>query len=600
MPRRSLDDELDELLAESHESTRFRDLSLVLRRLTLSATVPEGAELTDEQGRVFVAGEASATGLQPVRSVEIGASTRTPHGARLRWSGGEVQLVADVLLRAGGVWDSQRRTWRLDEQGARVPAAAPVVVDLQESQVDAAVWFAERLAAFRARRVHPHAAGLCFDDRRGGKTFICTVLILCAIVDCPTIDGLALETWLVTQTQAARDEIEVILRAVIPPDWYQFREQPKRVFTFLHGPKLHCKTTDDVESLRVGRCDFALFNEAALLPEAAYDIVGRSLQDKRGAMLLTTNRPKRRRGNWVTRVWESAERDAREGIEPAVKLLRVPPSKNAAVDQAAKSVILRALAYARDPDEADATDEGLIAEVGETVCSPMWDDAKCIRPLPTDLEDVTEEVTKLLHGRPFGLVVGADFQTECAGSAFKLLAPGGDLSRVQLWATDSWFLAGGGDEDDLIDVMESAGILPGSALVVGDCSGGWQRGSHGYGPVSFATFQRRGWTITGVTKKKTDKGQFPKNPDVPQSTQRLRKLIAEGRLFCTPAARILSLSLRKCEARRDAFGNVRPKANTKYSHNLDTARYVAWWLTARPEALRRTPLPAYVRAAAGR
>mgnify|MGYP006992422088 CR=1 FL=1 len=359
------------------------------------------------------------------------------------------------------------------------------------------------------------------------------------------------------------------------------------------------KTTDDVETLRVGRCDFALFNEAALLPESSYDIVGRALQDKMGCMLLTTNRPKRRKGNWITRVWEGAERDAREGKEPAVKLLRVPPGKNQAIAQGAKSTILRALAYARDPDAADTTDEGLVAEVGETVCSPPWDDTRHIRPLPRlGVDDVTEEVTRRLCGRPFSLVIGADFQTECAGSAFKLLAPGGDLAQVQIWATASWFLAGGGDEDDLMDTMEADGVGPGSALVIGDCSGGWQKGDHGYGPVSFHAFMRRGWTITGVTKKKTNKGTWPKNPDVAQSTGRLRKLIHEDRVFCTPDARVLSLSLRKCEAKRDAFGNIRPKANTRYSHPLDTVRYVAWWLTSRPEALNQGPLPAYVLAAA--
>lgn len=597
MPRLSLDAELDRLLAESQDATRFRDLALRLRRLTLSRPVPPDTRLAAAGGVPFVAGEVGRDGAQPVWSEDVGASTKVPAGAPLRWEGGEAELLAEVVLEAGGVWDSLKKAWRLDAAGQRVPARDPVVVDLQESQLDAARWFAERLAAFRDRRLHPHVAGLLFDDRRGGKTFVATVLLLCALIDVPTVDGLPLECWLVTQTQAARDEIEVALRAIVPGGWFTFRELPKRLFTFAHGSKLHCKTTDDVETLRVGRCDFAFLNESALLPEAAYDIVGRALQDKSGAMLLTTNRPKRRKGNWVTRVWEAAERDAREGKEPAVKLLRVPPGKNAAISQGAKSTILRAIAYARDPDAADTTDEGMIAEVGETVCSPMWDDARHIRTLPdVGLVDVTAEITKRLYGRAYELVVGADFQQECAATAFRLMAPGGDLAAVQFWATGAWFLSGGGDEDDLMDAMEADRVTADRCVVVGDCSGQWQKGNHGFGPVSFAAFKRRGWDIVGVTRKKTEKGQFPKNPDVAQSTGRLRRLIAEDRLFCTPEAGVLSRSLRKCEAKRDRFGNVRAKQNTSFSHPLDTARYVVWWVTARPEELSQSKLPSYVTA----
>lgn len=603
MPRLSLDARLDRLLAESMDSTRYTDLAIVARRLTLTPHVPPDTRLTDAAGRVWVAAHIADDGHQPVRSEDLWASTSAADGTLLSWSDGVAVLEAAVVISCGGVWDHLRKTWKLDASGERVAAADPVIVDLQESQLDAMYWFQGRLAAFRNRQDHPHFAGLLFDDRRGGKTFIAGFMLLCALVDVPAVDGMPLEAWLVTQTLAARDEIEETLDKIARPGWYKKREAPKRQFIFCHGAKLSCKTSDDVETLRVGRCDFGLINEAALLPEAAYNIVGRATQDKQGCLLLTTNSPRslsnaarRRRGGWVARVWDGAERDEKEGNEPVVKLLRCSPEKNMAVKQEAKAKILRGLAYARDPDAPDLTDEGIVAESGETVCS--WDDDKHIRPLPQlGVVDVTEEVTRRLYNRPFGMVIGGDFQTECAASAFKFFAPAGDLSQVQIWSTHAWFMAGGGDESDLSEAIVADGVLPGSALWVADNSGMWQSGTHGYGPVSYAALRRLGWEVTGVTLKKTDKASYPKNPDVAQSTSRLRKFIAEDRFFCTPTAKVLSLSLKKCEARRDAFGNIRPKANTRYSHNLDTARYIAWWLTCRPEFLTAGQKPAYVTAA---
>lgn len=588
MPRLSLEAEVDRLLAESEDATRYMDLAIQVRRLTCSPHVAQGTKLTDSHGRLWIAGEVDEDGAQPVWTELPGQSTKAPDGTILRWSGGEVALDVEVILDCGGVWDRPYRRWRLDAQGNRVAATRPAVVDAVESQVDAVRFMAGRLAAFRERKPHPQSAALLFDDRRGGKSFIATVMLLCAAIECPSIEGMPNELWIVTRTVIARDELEEVIKLVIPPAYYTFTKQ-ERLFTFVHGSKLHCRTTDDVESLRVGYCCWAFLNEGALMPEAALTLVARALQDKDGCCIITTNKPgkRNRRGGWVARLWLAAEQDERDGNVPVCALIRVPEQKNPTVQKGkAKAKILKLLSYARDPDEPDDSDEGIVAEYGELVCSPMWDDVRHIQPLPeVGYVDLTHEVTKRLQGREYDFVIGADFQTECAASAFKFLAPGGDISRVEIWATNSWFMAGGGDEDCLIDSMEADGLSAASSLVIGDCSMGWQSSTHGYGPPSYVPFKRRGWDIIGSTKKKTEKGLWPKNPDVALSTGRLRRLISENRVFCTPTAKILSMCLRKCESRRDAFGNIRPKSNTRYSHNLDTVRYVAWWLTCRPELL---------------
>ena len=144
MPRLSLDAELDKLLAESQDSTRYRDFAMQLRRLTLSGKAPEGAYLTDDTGRQWIAGEVGDDGVQPVVSEVIGASTTAAEGLVLRWDGGEVTLRVEIIASAGGVWDTLRRDWRRDGSGSRVVAQRPVVVDLMESQIETARWAAGR------------------------------------------------------------------------------------------------------------------------------------------------------------------------------------------------------------------------------------------------------------------------------------------------------------------------------------------------------------------------------------------------------------------------------------------------------------------------
>lgn len=452
----------------------------------------------------------------------------------------------------------------------QVPLHRVAQAPAREGQVDGAAWFSDRLRAFRERRPHPHSAGVLYDKRRGGKTFLATLLLICFLIDCPTVDGQKTEGVLVTQSIQARDEIEQQIRDILPEDWFTFSEMPKRQFRFAHGAKLTCRTATDPESTRAGRIDIALINEAALMPEKVFKIVGRGLQDKAGVALLTTNKPESKKGGWVARLWEGAEMDSREGREPAVALLRCPEELNPYADKGAKASILRMLDYARDPDDGDGSDDtGLVAEFGDTVMHGIWDDAQHIRPLPDDLDDVTEEITRRLHGRPYPFVIGTDFGETQTATVFKFLAPGGNLAAAQMWALNCIVLTGGdGDESDLSDAVVATGIPQRGALWIGDCSGAFKSRDLSHDLLSFVVLRRCGWEVCGPTIKKTARGSFPKNPSIFESTQRLRKMVADGRLFVTLQARALSTSLRKCEALRDRYGNSVPRTQTAYSHPL--------------------------------
>ena len=598
MPRLSLDQELDKLLEESLDETRYRDVAMVWRRLTLSSPVPEGARLVDATGRAWVAGEVAEDGSQPVTSEVVGASADAVTGLSLRGAGYSATLRAEVLAEAGGVWDAQRNDWRKDVNGKRVRASQPVVVDLMESQIETARWAAERVLAFREQRPHPQAVAELFSDRRAGKTFLGVLCVLLMGIDCPAVGRMPLVAWMVSTQHSSRDELDRIIKAILPPSLYVYRELPKRQYTLANGAILAHKTIDDVEAqLRSGYVDICLLNEAALMPFSAYNVPLRGTQDRGGFLVLTTNKPKRSRGAWVVRLADGAEKDVREGRVPAVKLLRLDPKKNAAIAQTAKSTIDQALRYAIE--EGEGLDEGVILEADAKLCTPPFEVDKHVKTLPIfGLLDVTAEVTKRLHGRSFAYVVGADFQQQNAATAFRVMARDArpeSLKDFTLVAVRSWFLRGGGDEDDLIDCMVADKFTPDNTFVVGDWSGDWQKGDHGYGPVSFEAFKSRGYEIVGATKKKTQAALRGKNPDVEQNVGKLRTFIADGRFLVAAgeATAGLQKALLKCDARVDTYGNLRPKGI--HAHLIDTCRYPLWFIATRIEAVATT-VPSYVTA----
>lgn len=582
----SLDADIDRLLAESQDATRFRDFAMVARRLTLSLHVPEGTELTDDTGRGWVADEVAADGKQPVHGAVLWESAAAADGTVLRWRGGEVRLCAEVVVSAGGVWDSQKRCYKTDADGKLVPAQKPIVVDLVESQVEACRWFAQRLKAFRERQKHPHMVGELFADRRAGKTFVGVLFILLTVFECPTVDGQPLVAWLISVQHNVREEIDATISKLVPAEYFVFRELPKRMYLWANGATCLHKTVDDPEgALKAGRCDVALLNEASAMPFKAYRNVLRAVQDKHGFLILCTNTPTRTKGSWVTRLADGAQKDEREGREPALKLFKLDPKQNAAISQEAKAQIDKALRYALD--DGDSLDEGVILEADEKCFSPPFDEAQHVRPLPqVGLVDVTAEITQRLYGGRFSYLVGADWQMQSASAAFKVFAPSvRDLDKFVLVCTHAWFLREGGDEYDIIDCVQSAGLTGLTALTVGDCSGGSQNNIHSYGPPSFDIYQRLGWPIVGPTEKKTDRGKHAKNPPVEKSIGRFRTLIKEGRFFVVAGedAAGMAVALKKCEARIDAYRNLRPKGI--HAHLGDCARYVAWWLLAKPHLL---------------
>lgn len=609
MPRRSLDDELDQLLAESQGGTRYRDCALVLRRLTLSRPVRDGAELIDEAGRLWKAGEVGDDGVQPVATVAVGASTKARAGIGLRCGDDVVELRAEVIASAGGVWDLARSDWRLNEAGRRVAATAPVVVDLMESQIEVGRWAAGRVAAFREQRPHPQSVCELYADRAAGKTFVGVLIVLLVSFDAPKVGNMPLVAWLVSTQHSSRDELDREIKAILPGSGknyadglFIYRELPRHEYRLLNGAVIQHKTVDDPEAqLRAGTVDVALLNEAASMPFDAFRNVLRRTVDHFGFIVIATNDPKRSKGNWVARLADGAASKVREGKTPATAVFRPNKRLNAAIKNEANGPIDEALLSCME--EGESTDEGVILEADAKCYSPPFSLEDHVKPLPLfGLVDVTTEVLQRLWGRPYAFLVGQDYQQQCAAVAFRIMARD---ARPESWkaftlvAVHSWFLGGGGDEHDLLDCMEADGFSSDKCLVVGDASGSFQNGAHGYGPPSFAVIRSRNWEVVGPTRPRTKGAKFGRNPDVEKSVGQLRNLIREARLLVAAceATKPLQKALHKCDAMIDRYGNLRPKGI--HAHLTDCCRYPLWWLTINIGGAA-APLPGYVRAATGR
>ena len=605
MPSLSRDKELDQLLAESQDTTRYREIAMRLRYLTLSRPVAYKAKLTDDEGREWVAGiELDDDGRLPVSTVKIGASATVPTGTVLRTESGDaVELCAEVVGEVGGVWDIQRKDWRRRSDGARYSATAPVIVDLTPAQIVAGRWLIKRVLAFRERVPHPQNVLQLFSDRRAGKTFLGVLSVLIMAIDNPKIGLKPLVAWLISTQHSSRGELDTEIKTLLPRDYYVFREQPYREYTLANGAKILHKTIDDYEaSLRSGYVDIALLNEAALMPVGVLHVVLRGTQDRAGFLILTNNTPARRRGSWVTHLANGYADDIRNGEQPSIQYFRLDPNLNTGIDHEAKRAILRTLRYVLGEDAE--LDEGVVMEADQKLLAPPWDPNTHIITLPrVGFVDVTAYITQQIQGQSFAYIAGADFQQQCAGSVFKVYAKShepADLAEwvmVGLWSV---FFRSGGDENDLVETLRAANYTPQNTLIIGDCSGGWQAGDHGYGPKSFEVLKTAGYTILGPTKKKSAKGLYPKNPDVEKSVAQLRGQIQRGRFYVEQNQHTgqLQKAIAGCDARIDTYGNLRPKG--VHSHLVDTCRYPLWWLSVGASKLAPEQVPGYVTAAAAR
>jgi len=467
----------------------------------------------------------------------------------------------ETLLVAGGRWD------RVDRRFVGEPDTAKFV-DLEESQVELALWYATWLADFKAGRPRDVSVAMAGGARRGGKTFVTTACVLAAAIEVPDSIG-----WLVAKSFSEVRELDDTTKSLLPQSFYRYRGAPRYEFTLTNGSRVTVESADDPERLKKGRADIVLVNEPQKIDVGAFVHSLGGTIDKGGLVLCAANPPRRLIGQWVLDFKELVE----QGKIPGCKFFGFDSTLNDRIDHDARARY-RDIVTALDPKSALADAEGGWFPVGD-VAYPSFSPPKHIKPIP-QLTDITAEVTRRKTGREYSSWGGVDFQHTPHHAGVVVKAFRGLDGRPVFWAVGEYLEQG--FEDDFLDAVEEhAVITPQTHLWIGDASGEYKRdGRDVRGRRSFQVFRARGWHIVPPAKRKTERSDFAKNPDVTDRLSLVNALFGQNRIFIDPnRCPKLSIALKKCALRQG-------KGYGKYAHVTDALGYAIWWAQPKTEPKR--------------
>lgn len=477
----------------------------------------------------------------------------------------------ETLLMAGGRWD------RLDRQFTDADPEYCKVIDLEESQVAFTRWFARWLRDFREGLPRDISLAVAGGDRRGGKTFDLILCTLATAIDVPLIGASPLVGWIVSVNYQERDEVDRTIREVLPQDWYQHRKAPEFRYTFANGGSVRNVSADDPETLKRGRVDIVTFNEGQKMPVAALSNGIYGTVDKGGIALVAANPPRRQVGEWVLSLKEAIDEKQIEGA----KFFGFSSKDNTQIEQGARSRvggILRLI----DPRAALADDDGMWLPVGDRAY-PKFDRKRNLGAAP-DVGDVTAVLLKKRAGRAYDQLAGVDFQGT-PHHAGVILRAFGSVEQPIYYAIDEIVTEQSVEEEFLADVDEKSIYEPGNLLWIGDASGQFQDGQHTQGRRSFDIFRQYRWHIKPPVLKKTDKGEWSKNPHIDDRLNLVNKLLDQRRLVIDPnLCPRLSEALKECPLKSV---NGRRKPYGRYSHITDALGYALFWAEPKPKAASR-------------
>jgi hypothetical protein len=287
----------------------------------------------------------------------------------------------ETILWAGGRWD-RLDLWFIDQE----PETGRIVL-LEESQIEFARWFNTWLRDFREGLPRDTSLVLAGGERRGGKTFDLQICTIAAAIDVPRCI-----TWLVARSFRERDEIDQMLRDLIPSQWYRHRKAPEYRSEWVHGSVSRLQSAIDAESLKQGRADVVFLNEGQKMDMAALANALGGTIDRGGLALVAGNPPRYVRGEWVLDLKEAIA----EGRVTGCKFFGFSSALNTRIDQDARSRF-KSILKALDPDTADADAEGAWRPVGDVAYASFNRKLHC----RSTVEDVTSRVTNQRLGRHY-------------------------------------------------------------------------------------------------------------------------------------------------------------------------------------------------------
>lgn len=441
----------------------------------------------------------------------------------------------EELVEIGGRWDRRNKRWMGDARAVRI-LRVPRGSDQEQPARWLAEWF-RRMAVGRkgshwdeAASIPGRPAGvrwgrelaeraavefrrvwtlMLVGGRRGGKSHLAVVALAMMMVLAPRAI-----TWAISPTQTETDELEQAMRSLLPRDWYTQRlggAGKDLQFKLANGSRLLFLSGYKPRSLKRGRCDMALLNEAQNMNRATWRQLRGAIADKGGIVLLSCNPPDEVIGRWVDELYEM------------IRSRRVKAEAFHFTGRGNPLITDEALADMRaevdDLTAAREIDGKMGLPIGDVVFH-AWSNDESIRDVPPHFIDITAEVTKKHLGRAAGYVVGMDFQRQPheAAAVLKFFRdPDDPTNEILTWVVDG-VLVDDADEHELLDALEARprwtinGPLEGQGyrgwiepdddknnpvhcVVVMDASAWWQDSEHHKGKKSNLILAARRWTF---------------------------------------------------------------------------------------------------------
>lgn len=498
---------------------------------------------------------------------------------RIRWLAqndhGELTDDAEVLLDVGGRWDTLEKDW----SGS---AEKSVDMGIHPGQIEAARLLVRWMAA-KCKEEHftvddRELYSLLFEGgRRGGKTDLGARFCVTFPVFAP-----GTYSWLVSETLPKTEELQFKIDDWIPNEWGSYLGSPHFTYTLVNGSTIWLRSAHNPASLKRGRCDVGMINEAQLVDEQAFAIMRGAIADTTGIVVLAANPAESTIGYWIDRFHEEATAGKR-----SAKVFFFDAKKNPHVDRRA----LEAMREDLDERTYQREVEGLFLP-REDVVFYTWSDGPDgnVRPMPQaeiGLE-ITGEFLRKYFGHDFDCFVGMDFQRvpyPCAVTGRVFRDPANPKAEPFIWLTDET-IVDEGDEAQLSAALIEKGYDQRRTCIIADSSGAFQGIDRNVQIPSFKILRSLGW----LHVYRCD-NESKKNPLVEERVKVgnaiMKSSTGRRRLFSVPENLQTNRAIKLWETRESA-----PYRKSKYAHLCDAATYPLYrfYPRSRPKTPAQKPV----------
>ncbi len=489
--------------------------------------------------------------------------------------------AAEPSMRVGGRWDRARQEYS-DE-----PATSEVRIMLQPAQLEGWEYLAEWLenhCRIRDLVSDGHSwqeavklvCGLAAwyrilfsGGRRGGKTHLATVLTGLFCLACPGVHVVIL-----SPVQKLTDEMrELLMDELLATEWRDWSETEKEI-RFENGSRISLRTAR-TGTLKIGRVDLVLVNEAQECRENLVTDLRGGTVDRAGLTILAGNPPEKPIGAW----FQTLDQEIANGNAPRSRRVWIDNEKNNRITPEA----LEALGEGLDELSKRRLIKGDMTAPAGNVALPSFHGGNQLQALPLTWQrhrECTAEVVERMTGHAGQALLGGLDWDKGAGCSYVL---------GRFFATRD-----GEGPDRAVLVIERAGRFPnqpedefGPTLLalrddrgrplfdlettawVGDASGRWQSTERQHTPEDIPSWARlagQGFRIVRPDAK------LAKNPKTAPRFQLVDSLLKEQMIRFLPTARAAMDAVRNMPVTKTG----QPDRRSCYAHIVDALGYLCW------------------------